>query len=213
MSEGRSRAEPRPVSQQRAQATLEALVIAGESLLDGRDPESLSLEDILSRAGASASSFYQRFRAKDAFFEHLHARFCDRVTAEMEAWLASPRAPDVFLEDVAREGAGIYLAFRRRHMGALVSFEILEGRRPHLLARRRRVDLAILSRARGYLSPLRMRDGRAIQMDRLDLALDVVVATVRGAADRDRRAHVLNDVSDTDLADRLVVAVLAYLAG
>lgn len=210
MSGERSRGAPRPVSQQRAQATLDALVIAGESLLDGCDPEGLSLEQILARSGASASSFYQRFRGKDAFFEHLHERFCDRVTAELSAWLARPCAPDLFFEDVAREGAGMYLAFRRRHMGALISFEILEGRSPHLRARRRRVDLAVLERAREYLRPLRTRDGRTIDLERLDLALDLVVATVRGAADGNRRAHV-SDVSDADLAERLVTAVVAYL--
>lgn len=62
------RRAPRPVLQQRAQATLEALVTAGELLLDGRAPHTVAVEEILARAGASASSFHQRFGSKERFF-------------------------------------------------------------------------------------------------------------------------------------------------
>jgi AcrR family transcriptional regulator len=213
MSGPKTREAPGPALQQRAQATLEALVTAGESLLDGRDPEALPVEQILARAGASASSFYRRFRSKDRFLDHLHARFCDRVTAEMEAFSDPSRWRGRPLEDVAREGASAYLSFRRRHLDALVSFEILEGRHPHLLARRRRTDLAVLTRVGRCVSALRTRDGRGVRMERLALALDLVVSMVRGAADGARRAHVLRDMSDADLAEQLVAAVLGYLAG
>src|SRR4051794_35724584 len=111
MSGPSRRTTPRPVSQERAQATLEALVAAGEQLLDGRDPEAFSLDEILSRAGASASSFYQRFGSKEQFFDHLHARFCDGIAAAMDAWRPSPAAHGRALEDVAREGVEAYLSF------------------------------------------------------------------------------------------------------
>lgn len=211
MSRPKGQRAPRPVLQQRAQATLEALVTAGELLLDGRDPHTIALEEILARAGASASSFYQRFGSKERFLDHLHERFCDRVTAEADAWIARARVEQRPLEDRAREGVEGYLAFRRKHMGALMSLEILEAQDPDLRARRTRVDLAVLSRVRGAVLAMRTRDGREVRAERLDLALDLVVSMVRGAADGARRAHVHSGVTDPELADQLVAAVLAYL--
>lgn len=194
-------------------ATAEALVTAGEQLLDGRDPEAVSVEEILERAGASPSSFYQRFGSKLAFFDHLHARLCDAVAAQAARFTDPARWEGRALEDAAPEAIAAYLSFRREISGALRSFEILEDRHPALRSRRREVDLALARGALERLHELRTRDGRAPIPERARLALDLAVSTLRSATDSPRRVRVAPYEDDARLAQDLATSLIAYLVG
>jgi len=182
-------------------------------LLDGRDPADLSMDDLLARAGASASSFYQRFSSKEQYWDHLHTRYCERVEAEFARWTDIGCYAGKSLEEAAAEGSAAYLAFRRKHAGALQSFELLEAQNPHMLERHRRIDRAAVERLRHCLAALRTKEGRAPKMDRVDLALDLAVSTFRGAADGAQRVHARGAVPDDALVAQVITAVLAYLVG
>lgn len=209
----KQRGGPKPARQERATATLEAMVIAGEQLLDGRDPLGLSMDDLLARAGASASSFYQRFGSKEQFWDHLHQRFCERMEAEFALRTDPAQYAGMSLEEAAAAGSAAYLGFRRRHAGPLSSFELLEAQTPHLRERHRRVDRAAIERLRSCIAGLRTRDGRAPQMERVDLALDLAVSTFRGAADGAGRVQARGPVPDEELVQQVMGAVMAYLVG
>lgn len=213
MAREKTRGGPRPVRQDRARATRDALVTAGEQLLDGRDPEAISLEELLARAGASASSFYQRFASKERFVDHLHARFCEKISAASAEWTSIERWAGHPLEEVATSGISGYLAFRRAHAGALRSLEIVEARHPDLMARRREVDLALARRVRACVLSLRSRDGRAPSMVRVDLALDLAVSTVRAAVDDGKRVRAIVHHDDERLVADLVPLIVHYLLG
>lgn len=211
MANGRVRGGFRPVTQDRAQATLDALVIAGEQLLDGRDPESISLEEILVRAGASASSFYQRFGSKDRYVDHLHERFCAKIREESNTWTDIERWRDHPLEEVARNGIMGYLQFRRTHVGPLRSLEHVEARHPSMMERRRRVDSALAERVRACVLTLRASDGRAPSVARLNLALDLAVSSLRSAVDGGARVHATTHADDERLVGDLASALVQYL--
>jgi AcrR family transcriptional regulator len=189
------------------------MVLAGELLLDGRDPLGLSMDELLARAGASASSFYQRFGSKEQYWDHLHQRFCERMEAEFALRTDPASYAEKSLEEAAAEGSAAYLAFRRKHAGPLLSFEQLEAQTPHLRERHRRIDRAALERLRSCLGGLRTRDGRAPQMERVALALDLAVSTFRGAADGAGRVHARQAVPDDELVQQVMGAVLVYLVG
>jgi AcrR family transcriptional regulator len=205
--------DPRRARQRRAVATADAMVTAGEQLLDGRDPDAVSVEEILARAGASASSFYQRFGSKIAFLDHLHDRFCDRIRAEVAAWTDPGRWEGRSLEEAARGGLASYLAFRRAHAGPLRSFEILEGRDAGLMARRRRVDESLARGALACVARLRAADGRAPSPERLRLSLDFAVSTLRSAADGGSRVRAAAHDDDARLVEDLAAALTSYLVG
>lgn len=213
MTAGRTGRGPRSVRQSRALVTLDAMVTAGEQILDGRDPEAVGIEEILDRAGASASSFYQRFDSKLAFFDHLHARFCDRIQVETTTWTDPARWTGQSLEEVARAGIAAYLAFRRANVGALGSFEILEARHPQLMTRRRRIDLALARSAFACVASLRAADGRAPTDERLRRALDLGVSALRGAVDKGPRVQAAAQGDDARLVEDVAAALTSYLLG
>ena len=189
------------------------MVTAGELLLDGRDPEAMSIEEILRRAGTSASSFYQCFGSKEGFFDLLHERFCGRIQAETAALTDPARWAGRPLEEVAREGLRSYLGFRRAHTGALRSFEVLEGREPKLMARRRRVDVELARGALGCVETLKTADGRAPSPERIRMALDFAVSSMKGAVDASARVRAASHEDDARLVEELATALTSFLVG
>jgi AcrR family transcriptional regulator len=74
--------------QERAQRTLEALVEAVEDLLRDRPFESISVHDIVKRAGRPVGSFYARFESKEALLPYLYRRYDDSLEAHLDARFA-----------------------------------------------------------------------------------------------------------------------------
>lgn len=70
-----------PGSQARSRATFERIVTAAEELLDGRDWASITIEEVCHAAEVSPSSFYGRFRSKDALLDTVHERWMDHRSA------------------------------------------------------------------------------------------------------------------------------------
>jgi AcrR family transcriptional regulator len=186
---------------------------AGDGLLDGRDPDAITLDEILAKAGTSASSFYQRFGSKDRFVDLLHERFCERTRRESLEWAEPSRWVERPLEDCGGEALLAYFRMRRDQAPALASLAIVEARHPHLAERRRRLNVEVIVAARRCLGCVRSRDGRAPIPERLDLGLEMVVSTMRAAIDGKTRARVVSPEDERRLAAELLQAAIGFLLG
>jgi AcrR family transcriptional regulator len=75
----------RPTRQSRAHKTRERILDVTEELLEERSFESISVSEIVRRAGTSVGAFYGRFRDKDALLPALYERNDTWVTARAQA--------------------------------------------------------------------------------------------------------------------------------
>lgn len=96
--------DPRTPKQSRAQATLDRIVQAAESILAEEGPEAASVTAVMARAGVGPGSFYARFEGKAALLAHVHRRMQARCEAAADHLMsgqgfadadALARAPEV----------------------------------------------------------------------------------------------------------------------
>ena len=110
----------RPV-QARAQATREALLVAGRTLLVEREWDAIAIADIAGAAGMSVGSFYGRFHDKEAFFDELQQQVTQSWRAqavEMLAHVTQTQAPP---EQVVARACALTVQMMRSDSGFLRS--------------------------------------------------------------------------------------------
>lgn len=107
------RLEPRkPPSQDRAKATVDAILEAAIDLLAARGYARTSTNLIASRAGVSVGSLYQYFPHKDAIVAALFERHALGIEQVVSASMADLRRPDVPVRDAFRR---MLTGFRALH--------------------------------------------------------------------------------------------------
>jgi len=72
-----------PPKQERSRESLRRIAMAGRELLRERDFDSVTVDEIVERAGSSKGSFYHRFADKDALLAYLLRQEHDEA---LEAW-------------------------------------------------------------------------------------------------------------------------------
>lgn len=109
---GDARAKHRPPKQERSRETLDRILGAAESLLDGRPFDDISIDDIVNRADVSRSSFYARFESKEALLPLLYERYAAaaRVALAEALNVDDTVPPEVVVDQLVRA----YLGFVRR---------------------------------------------------------------------------------------------------
>ena len=172
--------EPR---QERSRLTRERICEATLSLLAERPFASISVDDIVVRAGCSTSSFYARFSSKIGVLHHLQ----DRVVAvgeELIALLDSPAA-ECFVKPIPLGTAILcrYMAFRREHAVLLRALRAHETQDDRIRCAREQLDRnAYAAIKRALLRVLGARPG-----GRLDTTLErtmwIFAASARAAVD------------------------------
>jgi AcrR family transcriptional regulator len=88
--------------QDRAQATVDAILAAAVDLLASRGHTRTSTNQIARRAGVSIGSLYQYFPNKDAIVLALFERHIEEIEPVIEASLAELRDPGIALRDALR---------------------------------------------------------------------------------------------------------------
>lgn len=110
-----------PALQARSLATFNALIEAGRAVMDAKDFEEVTINEIARTAGASVGAFYGRFANKDVFFSAIQELSVAGVVADIRAMLADKamiEASDAeFIATLARSWVDIY----RRHRGLYVA--------------------------------------------------------------------------------------------
>jgi AcrR family transcriptional regulator len=207
----------RPPKQRRSQETLTLFLEATQSLLQDKHFDSISVNEIVARAGSSVGAFYARFQDKDALLACLHEAFVQdteretRRLAESADWDALP------LETGVRHFVCALVQQHRRHRGtlrALVGRTIAGGSGGLSALPLAAPDAAAQARFFEYLFTRR----REMDHPNPDVAVHLGLAMVSGAV-RERilfpelssSAKPAAPVTDAVLAEELSRAFLAFL--
>jgi len=150
--------------------------LAAEDALDGRDWDTLTVEDICLAADVSPSSFYRRFSTKDALLDEVHERWLrSRRDAAMSlanrsSWSELPQ--DELLNAICRG----YLADRARSSARSLSMFRVQVSNPRLASARQRTDREILAAVVKPLALLVDRDETDVAFALLTLSAAVLAA-------------------------------------
>jgi AcrR family transcriptional regulator len=110
-----------PAMQARSQATFDALIRAGRTVMGAKDFEAVRIKEIARTAGASIGAFYGRFANKEVFFSAIQEITVSDIEAGMRVLLAQPSMEQTgdseFLFAIARFWVGFY----RTHRGLYVA--------------------------------------------------------------------------------------------
>jgi AcrR family transcriptional regulator len=110
-----------PALQARSQATFNALIEAGRKVMDEKDFEEATINEIARTAGASVGAFYGRFANKEVFFTAIQEMAVAGVESDLRIMLADPVVETLndyeFIVGLARFWVQIY----RTHRGLYVA--------------------------------------------------------------------------------------------
>ncbi len=187
--------------QERAQATVEAILEAAELVLDREGPGAASTTRIAEVAGVSVGSLYQYFAHRDATLLALQERELDRAEAMLRGALADEPPGRPPRQAVAALVRGLVAL----HAGAPGLYRMLaaEGPSPACAGRARAFDRGAVEALRRALAPLRADHDTAAFV-----AFQAARATTLAAL-HDRPV----DLSPESVTAGVVELVLGYLVG
>ncbi|MBL8989633.1 MAG: TetR/AcrR family transcriptional regulator, partial [Gemmatimonadetes bacterium] len=110
----------RPPRQARSRATSDAIVAAGLALLAERDFATVTIAEVVDRAGVSIGGFYARFRGKEALLHALAEEVLGDCADGLEAALNSRRMAGAPLARVIRAYVRVMIAKFREHRAAII---------------------------------------------------------------------------------------------
>jgi len=163
-------------SQARSRAVFERVVSAAEDALDGRDWDTLTVEDICLAADVSPSSFYRRFSTKDALLDEVHERWLrSRRDAAMRIANGSFWS-ELTQDEVFNAICRAYLADRANSSARSLSMFRVQVSNPRLAAARQRTDREILTAVAKPLAAFVDRDETDVAFALLTLSAAVLAA-------------------------------------
>ena len=110
-----------PATQARSQATFNALIRAGRRVMDTKDFEAVSIQEIARTAGSSIGAFYGRFANKEVFFSAIQEITVSDIEAGMRALLVQPSVEQAGDSEFLVAIAHFWIGFYRTHRGLYVA--------------------------------------------------------------------------------------------
>lgn len=202
----------KPPQQARSQKTLERLLDAAEELIAERGVASVTISEVVRRAGSSVGAFYARFPDKDALLATLHERSCAEALATAELaldpkrWESADFASAVF--EIVKFAGVLY----RERRGIVIAFiELAAGDRSFA---ERRAALEAETGAR-LLAFLKARESEVAHAD-IEVAARVTIRMILstleyGAMIFRGDGGDATGLSDERIATELTRAMLGYL--
>ncbi|MCP5059473.1 MAG: TetR/AcrR family transcriptional regulator [bacterium] len=124
MSRSEARTRVRPPKQERSRQSLQRILETAREFLSKRTPPDVSLREIATAAGVSASSLFARFPSKDALLDHLHVEFCQDRLEEVQQVVSALERSRSSLHQITYEGIYTHLDRSRTWGGLERAFEI-----------------------------------------------------------------------------------------
>jgi AcrR family transcriptional regulator len=195
-----------PAKQERSQAKLERLLLAGRELFAAEGVEGTRITDVVERAGCSVGVFYQRFADKDAFFRAVRDHFLEEIaatTAELNAHAAELGGVALLRAYIAH-GVVIF-----RHNARLIrAFLQYEVSHPDSEAPMRAL---VEARAQRLIDAVH-ESGARLAHPRESIAIQVGAHVVRGALLQEAlHGPGLIPLDDDELVDELTRLFTGYL--
>jgi AcrR family transcriptional regulator len=202
----------KPPQQARSQKTLERLLDAAEELIAERGVGSVTVSEVVRRAGSSVGAFYARFPDKNALLKTLHERSCAEALATAELALDSKRWESVDLGTAVFEIVKFAGVLYRERRGIAIAFIELAAADASFAERRAVLESETWAR---LLLFLEARDGEIAHPDlkvAAQVSLRMILSTLEfGALIFRTEPKSIEGLSDEKLADELSRAVLSYL--
>lgn len=141
----------KPPQQARSQKTLERLLDAAEELIAERGVASVTVSEVVRRAGSSVGAFYARFPDKNALLATLHERSCAEALATSELALDPKRWESVDLAGAIFEIVKFTGILYRERRGIVVAFVELAAADGSFADRRAALEAQTASRLLEFL--------------------------------------------------------------
>lgn len=182
-----------PAMQARSQATFNALVHAGRRVMDTKDFEAVSIQEIARTAGSSIGAFYGRFANKEVFFAAIQEMTVSNIEAGMRALLAAPLVAQggdsEFLFTIAR----FWIGFYRTHRGLYVASFKHSRTRPGAWTPFKRLGRDLVSLVTKQLVPRLQRLGKPRSEREIRIAFQFVNGLLVNAVVNDPGPLSLDD--------------------
>jgi AcrR family transcriptional regulator len=183
---------------------------AAERVIAEGGVASLTVSEVVRRAGSSVGAFYARFPDKDALLSTLHERSCSEALATAELALDPARWESADLATALYELVRFTAAMSRERRGLLLAFVASAATDVTYAERRARLDAGL---ANLLLTFLKARAGE-VEHPNLRTAADVSIHIIMGSLEYEATLHgsvASMDASADRLASELARAVLAYI--
>src|SRR5262245_27122354 len=141
----------KPPQQARSQKTLERLLDAAEELIAERGVASVTVSEVVRRAGSSVGAFYARFPDKDALLATLHERSCAEALATSELALDPKRWESIDLAAAIFEIVKFAGVLYRERRGIVIAFIELSAANPTFAERRAALESETGARLLAFL--------------------------------------------------------------
>lgn len=202
----------KPPQQARSQKTLERLLDAAEELIAEHGVGSVTVSEVVRRAGSSVGAFYARFTDKDALLATLHQRSCAEALATAELALDPKRWESVDLAAAVFEIVKFAGILYRERRGIAIAFIELTAADTSFAERRAALEREISERLFDFLHA---REGEVAHSD-LKVAAQVSIRMILSTLEYGAmifRAEKTDPMGLTEqkIADELTRAVLGYL--
>lgn len=106
-----------PARQARSEATFVALVDAGRKLLETKTFDQMTISEIAKASGASVSSFYARFKDKEAYFAFIQERAMAEVETGLVTFLDGLAIGEIDDGELISALSGFWVRIYRRNRG------------------------------------------------------------------------------------------------
>jgi AcrR family transcriptional regulator len=202
----------KPPQQARSQKTLERLLDAAEELIAERGVASVTISEVVRRAGSSVGAFYARFPDKDALLATLHERSCVEALATAELALDPKRWESVDLAGAVHEIVKFAGALYRERRGIAIAFIELAAADASFADRRAALEEETGLRLLEFLKARESEVAHADLKVASQVAIRMILSTLEyGAMIFRGDGRDAAGLSDERIASELTRAVLGYL--
>ena len=188
------------------------MVASATDLIAEQGLEATTVQQILSRSGVGAGTFYARFDSRDALLAYLATRFWDDAQDGWEAVLAPGRWSAAGVREIVTQFTRIVVLWSRAHSSLLRAFlaYAMEHPDPLLLERTAGLDNLVADYLIELLLERREELGHADPEQAVRLATLQVFATLRSRYIFTWGARE-DGIEDDELASELAIVFLRYL--
>ncbi len=199
--------------QARSRASFDRIVTSAMDLIAEEGLEGATVQEILSRSGTGAGTFYARFDSRDALLAYLATRFWEDAQDGWETVLAPARWSAAGVREIVLQFTRTLVLWSRAHGSLLRAFLVhaMSHPEPELLDRTAELD----NRIADYLIVLLME--RSDELGHPDPEWAVRLATLQVFATL-RSRYIFawggreDGIEDKDLASELTAVFLRYVA-
>jgi len=204
---------PTSSREQRGRAARDQIIAATTRLTEDREFDELAVLDICIESGISVSSFYHRYRSKDALLQDVHARYMDDVRQNLWARLADVDWQMDDLAALAHEAVRRYVELRFDFAQRFRTMALAEQRHDDLARARRVADEDALD-AFAELFATRVEERDRLRVRREAVFIMRVVVLVAQDMTGFGRSFVIDPRAGNDgvLVDQLARMAASYIA-